>query len=287
MNYLISGITKRQRDRIPLLLRSVGIDHSQEPIRRPGGFPLWQILYGVSGSGEFRFDGGKSVLQPGQIAVLEPDVPHSYQGRGDSWVVHYLCFDGEGCTKILSCLRLNRPGIYSLSNPGLFLDHLEKLEQLASDVSPELFLCSVELYSMLLDLSDIVRRLPLSQAAEESGPAREIILYLEDHFDQDLSLDDLGAHFHKTPEYLCTSFKSATGETIMHYLRRVRIHHARILLMEQPDAGIREISRRCGFSSVSYFGRVFREITGYTPQGYRLGSGTQHRSTVPGTGDDR
>ena len=42
------------------------------------------------------------------------------------------------------------------------------------------------------------------------------------------------------------------------------------ILMEAPDAGIKDISRRCGFNSVSYFGRVLREVTGYTPQGYRL-----------------
>jgi transcriptional regulator GlxA family with amidase domain len=57
----------------------------------------------------------------------------------------------------------------------------------------------------------------------------------------------------------------------MHYLRRIRIHHAKVLLMEAPDAGIKEVSVSCGFNSVSYFGRVFKEITGYTPQGYRLG----------------
>ena len=132
-------------------------------------------------------------------------------------------------------------------------------------------LCSKELYSLLLDLSGGVRRLPMSQAAEGSGLVKEIILYLEDNFAQDLSLDDLSAHFHKTPEYLCSAFKSVTDETIMHYLRRIRIHHAKVLLMESPDTGIKDISRNCGFSSVSYFGRVFRETTGYTPQGYRLG----------------
>ena len=111
----------------------------------------------------------------------------------------------------------------------------------------------------------------MSQSAEESGLAKEIVLYLEDHFDKDISLDDLSAYLHKTPEYLCTSFKSITGETIMHYLRRIRIHRAKVLLMETPDTNIREIAALCGFSSASYFGRVFKESTGYTPQGYRLG----------------
>ena len=252
MRYSIS-VTKRQRERIPLLLRSVGVNHLQEPIRRPNGFPLWQIFYGVSGSGEFFLDGERAVLHPGQIAVLEPHVRHGYQSQGGDWVVHYVGFEGDACIRILNCLRLGTSGIYSLSDAGHFLSHLDTLEQLASV------------------LSGGVRRLPMSQAAEGSGLIKELILYLEDNFAQDLSLYDLSAHFHKTPEYLCSAFKSVTGETIMHYLRRIRIHHAKVLLMETPDAGIKDISRSCGFSSVSYFGRVFRETTGYTPQGYRLG----------------
>ena len=42
--------------------------------------------------------------------------------------------------------------------------------------------------------------------------------------------------------------------------------------MERPDAPLREIAEACGFRSLSYFGKVFREATGFTPQGYRLGS---------------
>ena len=270
MNYSIN-VTKRQRERIPLLLRSVGIDHLQEPIRRPNGFPIWQIFYGVSGSGEFFLDGEQGVMYPGQIAVIDPQIKHGYQSISGDWIVHYIGFDGEVCAKLLTCMRLIRPGVYSLSDPDLFLSHLSALQQLATAAKPQHILCSKELYSLLLDLSGGVHRLPMNQAAEGSIMVKELILYLEDHFAEDLSLSDLSAQFHKTPEYLCSLFKNVTGETIMHYLRRVRIHHAKVLLMETPDAGIKEVSLKCGFSSVSYFGRVFREATGCTPQGYRLG----------------
>lgn len=270
MRYSIR-VTKRQRERIPLLLHMVGIGDLQEPIRRPNGFPLWQIFYDVSGSGEFFLDGERAVLSPEQFAILEPNIRHGYQSLGGDWVIHSLGFDGDACIKILTCLKLNRQGIYSLSNPALFRSHLLMLAQLASVAKPRLDLCSKELYSLLLDLAGNVRRLPMSPVVEGTGLIKEIVLYLEDHYAEDLSLDDLSVQFHKTPEYLCSSFKSVTGETIMHYLRRIRIHHAKVLLMEAPDAGIKEVSVSCGFNSVSYFGRVFKEITGYTPQGYRLG----------------
>ena len=131
---------------------------------------------------------------------------------------------------------------------------------------------SSALYALLLDLSAGLRHLPDSRYTEAAGMEKEMILYLEDHYGEDISLDMLAAQFRRTPEYLCGIFKAATGETIFRYLRRIRIHRAKVLLMERPDAPLREICEACGFRSLSYFGKVFREATGFTPQGYRLGS---------------
>ena len=264
--------SRRQRERIPLLLRSVGIDHLQEPIRRPQGFPTWQIFYGVSGSGEFFVDGLRAILHPGQIAVLAPGVRHGYRSLGGDWVLHYVGFDGGLCLRMLAVLGLSESEVYTMANPSLFLTHLQALEKLAAEREPCHRLCSAELYAMLLDLAEGLHRLPDSRTQEGEGLEKEIILYLEDHFRDDISLDELSARFHRAPEYLCACFKAATGETIMQYLKRVRVHHAKLLLLERPDESISQVAEACGFHSISYFGKVFRENTGFTPQTYRLGA---------------
>ena len=40
MRYSLS-VSKREFSRTPLVLRALGTDHRQDPIRRPRGFPLW------------------------------------------------------------------------------------------------------------------------------------------------------------------------------------------------------------------------------------------------------
>ena len=271
MRYSIS-VTRRQFAKTPLLLRSLGIDQAQDPIYRPNGFPVWQLFYAVSGSGEFRLDGWRGVLRPGQAALLAPNEAHSYRSLGGDWVLHYIGFEGELCQKLLACLGLGQSGLYSLARPEVLLDHLQTLERILLEArSNSALLSSKELYSLLLDFSQSLTRLTDSRYAEATGMEKEMILYLEDHYQEDISLDELAAHFRRTPEYLCSLFKAATGETISHYLRRIRIHRAKVLLMETPDASLREIAEACGFHSLSYFGKVFREATGFTPQGYRLG----------------
>lgn len=272
MRYSIS-VTRRQYARIPLLLRTLGIDHEQDPIYRPAGFPVWQLFYGVSGSGEFLLDGWRGILRPGQAAFLAAGEAHSYHSLGGDWVMHYVGFEGKLCQKLLASLGLGQSGLYSLAQPELLPGHLQTLEGILLRADPDSTLqSSKELYSLLLDFSQSLTPLPDSRYTETSGMEKEMILYLEDHYGEDISLDDLAGQFRRTPEYLCGIFKAATGETISHYLRRIRIHRAKVLLMEQPDAPLREIAEACGFHSLSYFGKVFRETTGFTPQGYRLGA---------------
>ena len=274
MRYSFS-VTKRQAAKLPLILRSVGVDHEQEPILRPKGFPVWQIFFGVSGEGEFYADGARFVLHPGQLTVLPPHASHGYRSLGGTWVLHYIGFDGLLCQRMMAVLGLSEAGVYEPLEPAAFLTHLRTLEQLATSSDADPARRSAALYALLAELSATLRRLPDSRAAESEGLEKEMILYLEDHYGEDISLDDLSAQFRRAPEYLCGIFKAATGETISHYLRRVRIHRAKVLLMERPDASLREISEACGFHSLSYFGKVFREATGFTPQGYRLGAAVE------------
>lgn len=275
MRYSIS-VTRRQYAKVPLLLRTLGIDHVQDPIYRPVGFPVWQLFYGVSGSGEFLLDGGRGILRPGQAALLAANEAHSYHSLGGEWVMHYVGFEGKLCQKLLVGLGLGQSGLYSMALPELLLDHLHALEGIVLQACPDSTLqCSKELYALLLDFSQSLTPLPDSRYTEAAGMEKEMILFLEDHYPEDISLDMLAAQFRRTPEYLCGIFKEATGETIFHYLRRVRIHRAKVLLMEQPDACLREICEACGFRSLSYFGKVFRETTGFTPQGYRLGAAAE------------
>ena len=265
-------VTKRQVRKLPLLLRMLGTNHVQDAIRRPNGLPLWQLLYCVSGSGEIRFADRRSVVRPGQMAMLPPFEQHSYQKLDEEWVVHYLGFNGTACLSLISGMGLGQSGVLSLAHPEQFLAHVREMEAiLTGQLQGKNLRCSKELYSTLVDLSLDVTRLPMMELSESSGLSREVMLYLEDHYAEEITLDQLSAHFHLTPEYLCARFKEETQQTIMKYLKGIRIHQAKIKLMEMPDANLTEIGRLCGFHSLSYFGKVFREATGYTPHTYRLG----------------
>ena len=171
-------VTRRQRARIPLILRSVGIDHNQDPILRSKGFPIWQVFFGVSGEGEFLVDGARFILRPGQIAVLPPRVSHNYRSTGGAWMLHYVGFEGLLCQRIMAVLGLSEAGVYEPADACGLRARLRTLEQTARASCADSVRRSSSLYALLLDLSAGLRRLPDSRAAEREGLEKEIILYL-------------------------------------------------------------------------------------------------------------
>ena len=68
-------------------------------------------------------------------------------------------------------------------------------------------------------------------------------------------------------------YKKEHGITVMDDLNRIRIAKAKRFL-RYGSASVAEVGKQCGFDSPSYFGKCFKEATGYTPTEYRshLGS---------------
>ncbi|WP_028610098.1 response regulator [Paenibacillus harenae] len=69
------------------------------------------------------------------------------------------------------------------------------------------------------------------------------------------------------PSYLSRLFKEETNSTFSEYVNRVRIDAGRKLI-ESGQYSIKQISNQVGFTTHNYFFKVFKEITGMTPQEY-------------------
>lgn len=92
--------------------------------------------------------------------------------------------------------------------------------------------------------------------------------YLGQNYGQALSLGHLASQFFLSENYLCELFRKNTGDTILNFLKKIRLENARRLLREST-LSIKEIAAAVGFGDYSYFGRTFRRNTGYTPDQYR------------------
>lgn len=85
---------------------------------------------------------------------------------------------------------------------------------------------------------------------------------------EDLTLEQASEELGFDRSYFCRIFKLATGATFTEYLNFVRICKAEKLL-QNSGSSILEISEAVGFSSVSYFNRIFKKYRNCSPRFYR------------------
>lgn len=94
--------------------------------------------------------------------------------------------------------------------------------------------------------------------------------YIDGHFAETVTLEQLAEETALSRTYLCKCFKDLTGQTLFEYLEQVRIQHACYLLQTTGEP-ISRIALDSGFESVSYFNRTFKRRCGVTPGQYRKG----------------
>ncbi len=94
-----------------------------------------------------------------------------------------------------------------------------------------------------------------------------IVELIDKNYASIVSLDDISEVLHMNKNYICKIFKIATGKTTMDYLNFVRIEKAKELI--KSGLSISEVSSSVGFSSQSYFNKVFQKYILCTPTEYK------------------
>ncbi len=95
-----------------------------------------------------------------------------------------------------------------------------------------------------------------------------VIEYVEAHYGEDLSLDNIAGKLGITGPYLSTYYKEKTGTNFSDYIFSVRMNKATEMLRE-TDLKIQEIASLVGYYTVASFNRVFKRHAGVTPGEYR------------------
>lgn len=105
--------------------------------------------------------------------------------------------------------------------------------------------------------------------AREGSFARvpRVVRYLEQNFRRSIDVDEIAKHAGMSPSALHKHFKQATTMTPMQYVKRLRLHHARTLILGGSAAS--EAAFEVGYASPSQFSRDFKRMFGHAPQQLR------------------
>lgn len=95
-----------------------------------------------------------------------------------------------------------------------------------------------------------------------------VLNYIDENYASPITLDDLSAVANLNKYYFCRLFKKSTNSTVTDFINFVRIYKAEKMLTSSTRS-VSDISYEVGFSSVSYFNRIFRKFVQLTPSQYR------------------
>lgn len=107
-----------------------------------------------------------------------------------------------------------------------------------------------------------------SQGEQQQEIIGRLILYMEEHYKEKITLEDLAEHFQYNRTYISTLFKHTTGINFYEYLVRIRFQQA-VAELAVTDKNLTEIAVGSGFPDLKTFNRRFRDTFGRSPAEYR------------------
>ena len=102
----------------------------------------------------------------------------------------------------------------------------------------------------------------------ESRRVQKVKQYINDHYTEQLRLDDLSRLVGMTSTAFSRFFKLRTGKTLSDYVLDIRLGFAARMLVDSAR-NISEICFECGFNNLSNFNRIFKSRRGVTPKEFR------------------
>lgn len=116
--------------------------------------------------------------------------------------------------------------------------------------------------------NNILKNPEISFKTEDIEKIAPVFEYVNTHFAEEITLEDVSRILNLDKSYFCRFFKKAVNTTFVNYLNFVRICQAEKLLLTTGKS-VTEISYEVGFSSVAYFTKTFGKYRGCTPGIYK------------------
>lgn len=108
---------------------------------------------------------------------------------------------------------------------------------------------------------------------------REVIEYIASHFNEHMSLEELGKTASMNKTYLSAYFKEVMKVSIVEYIEHIRVNHA-CMLLRTTKLPVTEVAIQSGFNGISYFNRIFKRQIGETPGEYRKSKNSKYSASL-------
>lgn len=120
---------------------------------------------------------------------------------------------------------------------------------------------------------------PLSMKDAERERIRTALTWLDEHWQESFTMEELAAHMHLSPSGFSRFFKNAMHTGFQQYVTDLRLNRS-LHLLSGTDQPVLDIALACGFNDYKTYGRLFRKSFGISPSQYRK-TAERHEPLLP------
>lgn len=257
------------------------------------GFPMhWHEEFEIglisAGCGIYRIDSHDYQVSEGDLIIIAPKTLHSggtcdnQSMATDSFVFHtgFLCSSIPDSTTInyfnpiIDGKIIFKP-VITPSHPGhaQLKACLMQLKLCRSEKEPyyeiKLKEYLLHFFYLLFKYHCIIEQKTPNVIDENEEKTRMILSYITEHFDEEITIDDLASMAGFSSCHFMNTFKKYVGISCNKYINHIRLDAAAKRLAETNES-IMNIAIGVGYNNISYFNRAFKNYFGTTPKDYRL-----------------
>lgn len=228
------------------------------------------IFYCVDGYGWYKIGKTTYKVGPNEFFILPQNVEHAYgSDEKDPWSIYWVHFGGE----LLPYFN-NMPAVQQHFHP-LHIKSNDYIISLFSTIYSALELGysidNLTFSSMCLNhylTLFIYNEKHFAVDKSKRDLIDDVIIYMQQHVNEELSLQDLCDYAHYSPSRFSSLFRQKTGYAPIDYFIQLKMQKASQLL-DFTDRSIKDIASVFGFDDPYYFSRRFTKAIGMSPKKYR------------------
>ncbi|MCC6108053.1 MAG: AraC family transcriptional regulator [Atopobium sp.] len=238
------------------------------------------VFYTLGGAGIIEQGGQSVTLGQNQALLMDCRTPQRYvtDPVRHHWYHLWAHVNGAGADAIAQAMGL--PKLQPVSLP--LADVKPIFETIFENMKKEGYIESLTTSLAVDKLLTSIALAPDSRGSFVEFDAVSVARrYMEEHYAEDLHVDDVAREAAISTSQLIRLFKRQLGTTPHSYLLRYRITQAKELLAE-TTLPVSAIAGQVGFASESNFSYRFGEMCGQSPSAYRAGAPRLYREIQPG-----
>lgn len=230
--------------------------------------PFCELFYVIRGEGEFHIESECYPVREDDLVIVNANTRHTESSK-DMRPLEYIVLGIEGITLFSNGRNFSVSNYEDYKHEILF--YIKTLLLEAQNKSNYYDIMSQDLLEVLI--VNIIRRTKteLSVAAPQktNHECAFVKQYIDEHFNEAITLDDLSERSHMSKFYLVHAFKKFTGSTPIDYVKKRRLKEA-CMLLRTTDHSLGQITGIVGISSQSYLSQIFKDEYHISPTEYRL-----------------